>query len=117
MLDLCFEEFTISLKDFVDNDKVEMLLCPVQAKKYYLRRTKQLLPTCDHLFISTARQKCVSKNTTSFRLCFFINEAYKTTSDGDRRMVKAKAHVAGSTGTSKHFGKNTAVHQIVGAGK
>ena len=52
---LSFGRFTVSsLKDFIDNDRDLMLLCPVWPLKYYLNRTKQLHP--DHQFICAERQ-------------------------------------------------------------
>ena len=58
ILDICCNRFTIpSLEDFVDRDRMEMLLCPVKAIKWYQSTADQYHPVCGNHFISTGRRK------------------------------------------------------------
>ena len=91
-----------------------MLLCPVRAVKYYLSRTGQVSPQCNHLFVS--QKKCVTRNTVSFWIYAIISEAYNISSGDNCRAVKVKARKAKGTGASMLFRKNFAVQQIFRAG-
>ena len=64
------EEFTIpSSDDFVADDKDELLVCPIRARRKYLSHIEQYHPELSNLFFSaTKRKKWRSRNTVRFGL-------------------------------------------------
>ena len=91
---LLFERFiTLSQRDFVDGDMDHMLLSPVRVLKHYLSRAEQQHQHCNKLFISAGcRKMMIIRNTISFWIRAIINNAYKTVSEEDYRVVWVKAH-------------------------
>ena len=112
-----FEEFEVpSLRDFTGDDPDEMLLCPVRAVRQYLKRTRQLRPACNRLFIATGRNKKeVSKNTISFWLREVIKKAYHS-SEGGVDLPRVRAHEVRGIAPSLLFKRNFAVEQVLKAG-
>ena len=104
-LDLCFEGFMIlSLSEFVDGDREEMLLCPVRVVNHFLTA----ITVC--VYFSTGfREKCISRHTMFSWLHSIIIDVYRMTSDRSHMAVKAKAHEICSIGSSLLFRKNFAV--------
>ena len=81
--DPCFNKFTdLSLDDFVDSDRDELLLCPIRAFHKYLSWMEQYCPEIKDLFISTGMRKIrVSCNTISFWLRSVISFANSSVSE------------------------------------
>ena len=100
LMEIHFDEFTIPcLKDFVDRNREEVLLCPVRARTVgcYLLSVDQHHLTCIDFYIFTGRKKkFVARNTISFWLRSVISGAFELALDSDLIAVKAKAHEARS---------------------
>ena len=89
--------FTInSLKDFVDDDKDEMGLCPVRALFEYMRRSEALGLTKDKkkLFVSLFKGKTteISKPTISNWIKETIVTCYKLANNTQLEFTNVKAH-------------------------
>ena len=65
--DPCFNGFTIlSLENFVDGDRDELLFCPIKVLRKYLSRTEQYRSGIKgHFDFTGVRKKRVSQNTIS----------------------------------------------------
>ena len=113
-----FEEFIIpSLADFMDEDREEMLLCPIRAFKRYFSRTEHLRPAFSAPFVSTTkRKKRVSYNTIPLLIRSVISHAYKSVTNEDYRTVKVKVHEVWKINISLLFLKNCAIQQVLKAG-
>ena len=112
------DSFSIpSLKDFVDGDEEEMLLCPVRCLKEYMRRMEPLRPdNSSRLFLSTGRAKReVTRNTISLWLRQVIKRAYDGASEEDLSLYKVAAHEVRALATSIAFWKNRSLAQIMAA--
>ena len=86
----CFKEFTAPLlADLLDEDRDEMLLCPIRALKRYLSGTEQFRLECPSLFVSkTKTKKRVSQNVISVWIIWVISHTYQSATDEGCRTVK-----------------------------
>ena len=108
-----FDEFTVlSLDNFVDGDRDELLLCPIRALRKYLSWTEQYHPGIEGLFISTGmRKKWVFRNTISFCLRSVISFAHSSTLEEDCRSLRIRAHEVRKV----CYLRGTVVHQVLKA--
>ena len=88
-VELHFQFFIPSFKDFVGDERDKKLPCPVWAIKQILSRMDKLRPQCNQLFISVGQQK---KSVTKY-LSAIILLLMRTVGPVVRaaRVVKAKA--------------------------
>ena len=62
VLDRCFDEFIIpSLRDTVDGDRDQMLLCHVRAIIQYLTMAEEYYLDCGNLFLPDVEKRSVGK--------------------------------------------------------
>ena len=115
--DLRSLRLTLSLHDFDDGNRDEMLFCPIRALWRYLSRTEQYRPDCKNLFVlTTRRQRAASQDTISFWLRSVISHAYGSAFHANCKAVRATAFEIQKIGTSLLFKKNYAIQQVLKVG-
>ena len=113
-----FEDLAVpSLADFVGSDPAEMLLCPVRAMRYYIRRTAPYRPVYStRLFLGTGRaKKEVARNTISFWIRRVVRLAYSEMPDGEPALSKVPVHEVRALSTSVLFRRNLSLGQVMRA--
>ena len=113
--------FTInSLKDFVDDDKDEMGLCPVRALFEYMRRSEALGLTKDKkkLFVSLFKGKTteISKPTISNWIKETIVTCYKLANNTQLEFTNVKAHQVRALAASFAFYHKVPLQEVLQAG-
>ncbi|MPC60893.1 hypothetical protein E2C01_054953 [Portunus trituberculatus] len=100
-----FDEFTIpALLDFVREDEVDHLLCPVRVIREYLRTTRDCWPACSRLLVTVSDpRRAVHCHTLSKFICQVIRRAYVSISEESSRLLKVNAHEVWAIGTSVLF--------------
>ena len=113
-----FDEFMVlSLDNFVDSDRDELLLCTIRALCKYLSRTEQYCPGIEGLVISAGmRKKRVSRNTISLWLWSVISFAHSSALEEDCRSPRVRAREVRKFAMFLLFKRNCAVHQVLKAG-
>ena len=107
-----------ALSSSVGHDDPEILLCPLRALEWYLKRTAAARPLCNRLFVSSAatfKHKAVSKNTISFCIRSVIKTAYNSVPKEDLQLWKISAHEVRALATSLLFKQNHSISQVMTA--
>ena len=99
-----------SLADFAAGLDDHLLLCPVRALRFYLRRTRSLSPLCHRLFVSPRRpSRAMSKNAVSF----FLREVIHAAGAARHEVGSLRAHEVRSVSTSVAFHRNWSVSSVL----
>ncbi|MPC60842.1 hypothetical protein E2C01_054901 [Portunus trituberculatus] len=105
-----FDEFTIpTLLDFVIEDKIDHLLCPVQAVCEYLDKTRDCWPACSRLLVMVSDpRRAVHPHT--------LSKAYVSVSEVQSLILKVNAHEVRAIATSALFRKVKSLDLVLNAG-
>ena len=99
-----------SLADFAAGLDDDLLLCPVGALRFYLRRTRSLSPLRHCLFVSPRRpSRAMSKNAVSF----FLREVIHAAGAARPEVGSLRAHEVRSVSTSVTFHRNWSVSSVL----
>ena len=106
-----------ALTEFVGDQEVDGLLCPVRAVREYLRRTRDCRPSCSRLFVTVSEpRRPVHPHTLSFWICQVIRRAYAGVSEEECRLVKLGSHEIRAVATSALFRKVRSLSSVLKAG-
>ncbi|MPC60384.1 hypothetical protein E2C01_054428 [Portunus trituberculatus] len=113
-----FNEFTIpAVLDFVREDKVDRLLCPVRAVCEYLHRTRDCRPACSKLLVTVSDpRRPVHPHTLSKWICQVIQRVYVNVSGEESRLLKVNAYEVRVIATSVLFRKVKSLDLVLKAG-
>ncbi|MPC63229.1 hypothetical protein E2C01_057324 [Portunus trituberculatus] len=113
-----FDEFTIpALLDFVGEDEVDHLLCPVCTVREILRMTRDCRPASSRLLVTVSDpRRAVHPHTLSKWIRQVIRRAYVSVSEEELRLLKVNAHEVQAITTSVLFRKVKSLDLVLKAG-
>ena len=105
-----------ALSPIVGHLEEERLLCPVRALKYYLARTKEVVPRPRNLFLACKDHRLpMSKNAISFFLRETIKHAHLTQPEATYPRGDVRSHSIRGVATSINFMKNRSFAAVLEA--